>query len=55
MGVLHVPVTKDTFFAVEGRGAFVRRKVRLPRFRRRKPRPCGGWTLVGLVLWQAGL
>ncbi|KAI8474869.1 MAG: hypothetical protein J3K34DRAFT_406080 [Monoraphidium minutum] len=26
MGVLHVPVTKETFFAVEGRGAFVRRQ-----------------------------
>lgn len=27
LGVLHVPVTKETFFAVEGRGAFVRRQV----------------------------
>lgn len=26
MGVVHVPVTGETFFAVEGRGAFVRRK-----------------------------
>jgi 3'(2'), 5'-bisphosphate nucleotidase len=27
LGVLHVPVTGETYFAVEGRGAFVRRKV----------------------------
>lgn len=28
MGVLHVPVSGDTFFALQGRGAFVRRQVR---------------------------
>jgi len=46
MGVLHVPVTGETFFAVQGRGAFVRRKVCVG--------VCGGGDLVGGGVEEGG-